>query len=245
MSNSSNIIAWLVPTARGSFADKATQLACNDFRSVSTDSSPILTARLPNLVTSKPAKAIQLSFDQAPKRPGSFVLGSDPAHCDVVLPSLPGISPRHCALSFDAEGRLVLNDYSDRGTQVWYDWESNGDQTDYTWILSSGNSDGFPSTVQRITIDIQGVRFQIVVNDHSADWDTYRENVHAFVQQPAWTDGLTSGWDRASIDPVAPLFSTTPMFQHIFVKSLGDEPVGEMYLWNLARPWEPMVKAAA
>ncbi|KAH6897337.1 hypothetical protein B0T10DRAFT_182726 [Thelonectria olida] len=243
--NTSNVIAWLVPTARGSFADKATHLITNIFRTVATDSSPLLASRLPNLVTSKPAKAIQLSFDQAPKRPGSFVLGSDPLRCDVVLPSLPGIASRHCEVSFDAEGRLVLNDFSDRGTQVWYDWESNGDQTDYTWLLSSGCSHGFPSTVQRITIDIQGVRFQLVVNDHSADWDAYRTNVEAFVKQPSWTDGLTSGWDRTSVNPVVPLFSSIPSFQHIFVKSIGEEPSGEMYLWNLSRPWEPMVKAAA
>ncbi|KAK7402445.1 hypothetical protein QQX98_011806 [Neonectria punicea] len=245
MSSPSDVIAWLVPTARGSFADKATHLPSNDFRAVSTASSPILASRLPNLITSKPAKAIQLSFNNAPKRPGSFVLGSDPAHCDVVLPSLPGIAPRHCALSFDAEARLVLNDFSHCGTQVWYDWESNGDQTDYTWILSSGYSHGFPNTVQRITIDIQGVRFQVIVNDHEADWDAYREKVDAFLQQPAWIDGLSFGWDRASITPVAPLFSSVPLFQHIFVKSLGDEPVGEVYLWNMARPWEPMVRAAA
>ncbi|KAM0420922.1 hypothetical protein ACHAPT_011312 [Fusarium lateritium] len=241
----SNIIAWLVPTARNSIADKATHLPSNISRTVLTTSSQTLTSRLPNLLASRPPRAIQLTFDAAPKRSGSFVLGTDPATCDVVLPPLSGIDARHCELSFDAEGRLVLNDFSERGTQVWYDWESNGDQTDYTWILSSGAQHGFPSTVQRITVDIQGVRFQIVVNDHSDDWDAYHEKVDEFLQQPAWTEGLSAGWDRGSVTPVAPLFSTVPLFQHIFVKALGEEPVGEVYLWNLARPWEPMVKAAA
>ncbi|CAM1509410.1 Fc.00g031490.m01.CDS01 [Cosmosporella sp. VM-42] len=241
----SNIIAWLVPTARGSQADKATHLPSNTHLTVPANSSTTLTSRLPNLLTSKPEKAIQLCFDQPPKRPGRITLGTDAESCDVVLPALAGISARHCALNFDAESRLTLEDFSLLGTQVWYDWDSNGDQTDYTWILSSGYSHGFPSTVQRITIDIQGVRFQVVVNDHSSDWDTYKTNVDAFREQPAWMDGLSAGWDRASITPVAPLFSAIPLFKHIFVKSLGEQPVGEVYLWNMAKPWEPMVRAAA
>lgn len=242
----SNIIAWLVPTARGSFADKATHLLTNNSRTVPTTSSPLLASHLPSLTTSKPARAIQLAFDHPPRRPGSLVLGSDPLLADVVLPSLPGVDPRHCALSFDADARLVLTDFSRAGTQVWYDWESSGDQTDYTWLLGAApGSREFPATVRRITIDVQGVRFQLVVNDHSADWDAYRANVEAFVQQPSWSDGLTPGWEPESVVPVAPLFSSVPSFQHIFVKSLGDEPSGEVYLWNLSRPWEPMVKAAA
>lgn len=245
MSSPQNIIAWLVPTARGSYADKATNMAENAHRAISTSSSDFLSSHLPDLKTSRPQKAVQLTFDQAPKRPGSFVLGTDPHRCDVVLPKLPGISSQHCSLGFDGENRLVLDDFSERGTQVWYDWDSVGDKTDYSWILSSGGTQGFPDAVRRITIDIQGVRFHLVVNDHSADWDAYKTRVDTFCAQPNWVDGLTYGWDRASVDPVMPLFSATPLFKHIFVKSLGDKPVGEFYIWNLARPWEPMVKATA
>lgn len=237
-------IAWLVPTMRGSHADKASCMAENAFRSVPIFSSPYLSSRLPNLITSRPDYAIRLGFDQAPKRPGSFVLGTDPSVCDVVLPRLPGISSQHCALAFDAESRLVLDDFSEKGTQVWYDWDSNGDRTDYSWVLSSGASHGFPGAVQRIVVDIQGVRFQVVVDDHSADWDSYEASVDAFCQEPSWVDGLTLGWDRVSLAPIAPLFAAAPLFQHIYVKSIGEDPVGEFYLWNLARPWEPMVKAA-
>ncbi|KAF5018969.1 hypothetical protein F66182_9032 [Fusarium sp. NRRL 66182] len=241
----SNVIAWLVPTARNSLADKATHLPSNISRAVLTSSSPTLTSSIPNLLASRPPRALKLSFDSPPKRPGSFVIGSDPITCDVVLPSMPGIDARHCELSFDAEGRIVLNDFSQAGTQVWYDWESNGDQTDYTWILSSGSEQGFPSMVQRITVDIQGVRFQIVVNNHSADWDAYHDKVEDFTRRPSWSEGLSAGWGRASVTPIPPLFANAPLFQHILVKALGDEPMGEVYLWNLARPWEPMVKAAA
>ncbi|KAI9162953.1 hypothetical protein HJFPF1_04548 [Paramyrothecium foliicola] len=245
MSSPQNVIAWLVPTARGSYADRATNMAENAFRTISISSSESLASRLPNFQVSRPQKAIQFAFDQAPKRPGSFVLGTDPHRCDVVLPKLPGIAPQHCSLGFDGESRLVLDELSEKGTQVWYDWDSVGDKTDYSWILSSGYSHGFPNTVHRIIIDIQGVRFQVVVNDHSADWDAYKASVESFCAQPSWVDGLTYGWDRVSLAPIVPLFSAAPLFQHIYVKSLGDKQVGEFYIWNLSKPWEPMVKATA
>jgi hypothetical protein len=245
-----NVIAWLVPTARGSYADKATHMPENAFRTVSTalpsPAADFLASRLPALQTSRPQRALQLRFDQAPKRPGgSFVLGTDPHGCDVVLPKLPGIAPRHCSIGFDEQGRLVLDDFSDRGTQVWYDWDSVGDKAGHSWVLSSGSQHGFPDAVRRITVDVQGVRFQIVVNDHSADWDTYHASVDAFCAPPAWSDGLTLGWDRGSLAPIVPLFSAAPLFQHIFVKDLGEKQVGEFYVWNLSRPWEPIVKATA
>lgn len=246
MDTQDNVIAWLVPTARGTYADKATNKLENRHLTTSTaKDGTYLSSRLPALSANTPSKAIALSFNQAPKRPGSFVLGTDPERCDVVLPTVPGVSLQHCSLSFDAESRLVLNDFSDKGTQVWYDWDSNGDQTEYTWILSSGSAQGFPSLVNRILIDIQGIRFQIVVNDHLKNWDAYHDDVTKFCQQPAWAAELSVGWDRASVAPVAPLFTVAPLFQNIFVKSLNDDLVGGMYLWNLAKPWEPMVKAAA
>jgi hypothetical protein len=245
-----NVIAWLVPTARGSYADKAAHMPENAFRTVSTTlpsaAADLLASRLPDLQTSRPQRALQLRFDQAPKRPGgSFILGTDPHGCDVVLPRLPGIAPRHCSIGFDEQGRLVLDDFSDRGTQVWYDWDSVGDKAGHSWVLSSGSQHGFPDAVRRITVDVQGVRFQIVVNDHSADWDTYHASVDAFCAPPAWSDGLTLGWDRGSLAPIVPLFSAAPLFQHIFVKDLGEKQVGEFYVWNLSRPWEPIVKATA
>ncbi|OAQ61461.1 serine/threonine protein kinase [Pochonia chlamydosporia 170] len=237
MSNTQDIIAWLVPTARGTPADKATNIQANNSRTVSTSSSSYLSSKLSD-ISSKPQRAIQLCFSRAPRRLGSFVLGTDPNLCDVVLPKMAGISAQHCSISFDAESRLVLDDFSERGTQVWYDWECSGDQRDYSWILSSGSAYGFPSTVQRIAIDIQGVRFQLVVNDHSDNWDAYKANVDAFCEQPSWTDGFTSDWDTD-------VMYAQPLFQHIFVKGHGGEPTGEIYLWDMSRPWEPMVRAAA
>lgn len=238
-SHPDDIIAWLVPTTHHSWADKSTQLPENASRIISsTNSYPYLSSRLSNLTNHAPGRAIQLTFSQPPKRPGSFILGTDPRTCDIILPSVEGISKQHCAISFDAQSRLVLSDFSERGTQVWYDWESNGDRTDYSWILSSGCSDEFPSMVQRITVDIQGVRFQVVVNDH-LDWNTFREQVDSFCEQPSWEDA--SSW----VDTSLLLSSAMDSFQHVVVKNTTSEPIGEVYLWNLARPWEPMVKASA
>ena len=243
MASHENVIAWLVPTARGTSADKATNMAENMFRTINTTSSTYLSSCLPNLIASQPEKALQLTFDQTPKRPGRFILGTDPRSCDIILPSsVPGVARQHCSLSFDAESRLVLEDFSDSGTQVWYDWESLGDKTDYTWVLASA-----PGTTQRITVDIQGLRLRVVLNHHpDRDMEAFEKRVEEFCRLPSWTEGLTCGWDRASVAPVLPLFTIEPLFRHIFVKGLvADEPRGEIYLWNMARPWEPMVKAAA
>ncbi|KAL6874267.1 hypothetical protein HDV57DRAFT_242852 [Trichoderma longibrachiatum] len=235
-----DIIAWLVPTSLHSLSDKATQLPENASRIISyTPSYTRLSSRLSNLTHNVPGRAIQLAFSQPPKRPGSFIIGTDPRTCDIVLPCVEGISKQHCALTFDAQSRLVLSDFSEWGTQVWYDWESNGDRTDYAWLLSSGCSHEFPNMVRRITVDIQGVRFQVVVNDHTADWDAFRERVDRFCEQPSWEDD--SPWaDAASV-----LSSTVAPFQPVVVREATSEPFGEVYLWNLARPWEPMVKASA
>jgi hypothetical protein len=236
MSNTQDIIAWLVPTTRGTSADKATNLPANTQRTISTSSSSHLSSKLSNILpNSLPQKAIQLCFSQPPRQPGSFVLGTDPNCCDVLLPQMPGISAQHCAISFDAESRLVLDDFSERGTQVWYDWECSGDQRDYSWVLSS--LPGFPSTAQRIAVDIQGVRFQVIVNDHSADWEAYKSKVDDFCEQTQvpWTDDFA--WDPS------PSTHVQPLIQHIFVKGPDGEPTGEVYLWDMSRPWEPMIRA--
>lgn len=240
MAASQDIIAWLVPTARNTPADKATRLSANTPLTVSTSSSAHLASRLPT-PPGAPQAAIQLAFTHRARRPGIFTLGSDPSHCDVLLPGLAGISKQHCAIGFDAQSRLILDDFSESGTQVWYDWACNGDQRHYSWVLSSGADDGFPSAVRRITLDIQGVRFLVVVNDHSADWEGYRRRVGAFCEQaPRESDCLIAPWDAD-----AAWYVEQPMIQHVFVKRRAGEPSGDVYLWDTSRPWEPMVKASA
>ncbi|KAK5992159.1 hypothetical protein PT974_05559 [Cladobotryum mycophilum] len=239
-----DIIAWLIPTSRHSWADKSTHLPENTLltTTIPPSKSPFPSSPLSHhhhLTTEKPPKrALRLSFNTPTKQPGAFVIGTDARTCDIVLPNLRGISSQHCSLGFDAEARLTLTDFSESGTSVWYDWESNGDQTDYSWILSAGcSSTAFPAMAQRITIDIQGIRFQLVVNDHSSDWDAYRAKVDDLSELPY--EDTTAPWE----DSTWPV--DQPLFQSIVVKNLDNQPAGEVYLWNLARPWEPMVKASA
>lgn len=78
----------------------------------------------------------------------------------------------------------------------------------------------------------------MVVNDRSEDWDSFREQVDQFCEQPSWEDATY--WTDSS--PLLP--SEMSAFQHIIVKNTS-EPAEELYLWNLERPWEPMVKASA
>ncbi|EGP82394.1 uncharacterized protein MYCGRDRAFT_106589, partial [Zymoseptoria tritici IPO323] len=51
---------------------------------------------------------LQLTFSYGPKAGPGFLLGTDPNSCDIVLPRRPGISRRHCYLTFDSERRLTV-----------------------------------------------------------------------------------------------------------------------------------------
>ena len=248
---SSDTIAWLVPTANSTPAHKATLIPSNSHLTIPISSNTQLSSLLSSFA-STPTHALQLSFSSRPKHHGRFTIGTDPLTCDVVLPPLPGISPQHCYMSFDAEARLTLEDVSQRGTQVWYDWESKGDQTDYTWTLGRGAAaapantrGGFPNNAQRIIIDIQSVRFQVVLSNHSSDRDAYARKVEEFCETPSWSGGLAAAWVGGVCAPMAQLCSSVPMFHHIYVKNLGEEHVGEFYMWDLARPWEALVKVTA
>jgi hypothetical protein len=239
-----DVIAWLVPTTRHSSADKATCLPLNTAHTVSTSDIPQLQSLNSNTYSS-PTRAIQLTFSQETLISGRFTLGTDLDTCDVLLPPLPNISAEHCCIEFDAESRLVLHDFSRSGTQVWYDWECAGDKTDYTWLLSGEPGDVFPSSAARIVLDIQGVRFQLLVNDRSADWEVYRGQVDDFTASTdaTETDADVEGQGDGDVD--LEVWFAEPCIQHVFVKGVGGEHTGEVYLWDTSRPWEPMVRASA
>ncbi|UNI21231.1 hypothetical protein JDV02_007240 [Purpureocillium takamizusanense] len=112
----------------------------------------------------------------------------------------PFISRQHCALTFDDAARLVLHDFSARGTAVWLGWESAGDLVDHTWVLSGpppppppppsvvapdpvADPDAMITTTTpivtatmaaatpRTVIDIQGAHFQLLLNTRLAAAD--------------------------------------------------------------------------
>ncbi|OLN87113.1 hypothetical protein CCHL11_06459 [Colletotrichum chlorophyti] len=288
---SSNVIAWLLPASTNQPAQETLRLPQNANRFVPVPSSYDPTVQTPNpnttpdtidpsLLTNAqlsfqqvtgPRSALELSFTKPPKNNTCFVLGTDPERCDILLPKLPNIGPVHCHLTFDADQRLVIRDTSSAGTAVWYDGASTGDHTQESWILSSGLTHGFPSTVDRITIDIQTVRFQLVVNEiHLTQPDVYAGLVDDFMSPPAGDKDAAEcdfyfnfdfdlGFDLSydydydfdfdmtddeKDDVLAPLPSVVPP---VFVKYLLASDDGlppQTYLWNMARPWEPLVKAA-
>ncbi|KAM3515065.1 hypothetical protein MY11210_001303 [Beauveria gryllotalpidicola] len=251
MTSPQDIIAWLVPAPNCPAAEKAVIMPENASRLTLCAETVFLSSRIRTslLADGPPRHALALTFTgQPPRRHGRFVIGTDARHCDIVLPKLDGIAPQHCSVGFDDLSRLTLDDSSETGTQIWYDWDCAGDQRHYSWILTSGYTDGFPSNVRCITVDIQGVRFQIIANDHSSEKEAFAEKVAALCAQ--------SEPDAAQIDALwseppctSPLnifaFPPLPVLRHIVVKSLGENPSDEVYLWDMCRPWEPMVKASA
>ncbi|TQV95383.1 tousled-like kinase [Cordyceps javanica] len=252
---SQDIIAWLVPASNCPAAERAVHMSENASRLIHCADADFLSSRIKTSLLAgggggPPRHALALTFTtQPPRRHGRFVLGTDPRHCDIVLPKLDGIAPQHCSVGFDGLSRLTLDDFSETGTQVWYDWDCAGDRRDHSWLLTSGYADdAFPSRVQCITADIQGVRFQIVANDHSSDRDAFAAKVDALCGQSepaaAQLDALWS--EPPCVSPFNALtFSALPVLRHIIVKSLGNNPDDQVYLWDMERPWEPMVKASA
>lgn len=218
-----NVIGWLVPRPNSAPATQTTLLPDNSLLSIRVSSSSYLSSQLG---LGAPENAIELSFDRLPKNHGRYVLGSDPKVCDIVLPSLPHISAQHCSLGFDSQCRLTLDDFSECGTQVWYGWESNGDRTNYTWTLDSQSPQ---------SIDIQGVKFQIIMNQQ-ADWAAFKTKVDSMYQASVVTP-IDTAVKKLSPSPGG-CFTALPARQHVVVSA-------EVYVWDLERPWEPMVKAAA
>lgn len=247
MTPSQDIIAWLVPAPNCLAAEKAVHMSENASYLVPCAETDFLSSRIKtSLLTSGPPRhALALTFTaRPPRRHGRFVIGTDAGQCDIVLPKLDGIAPQHCSIGYDGLSRLTLDDFSETGTQVWYDWDCAGDQRDYSWVLTSGYTDGFPGNVQCITVDIQGIRLQVIANDHSSDKEAFAAKVDTLCAQsePAAAQ-LEALWGEPQCTPLNTLaFSALPILRHIIVKSLGSNFDDEVYIWDMERPWEPMVK---
>lgn len=243
----SNTIAWLIPSAGNRWAAEAMRMPQNSprridvspcFDSIPEDDESSSEKENDTVLSVKPPRsALSLSFDRKPRGLRGFVIGTDPKSCDIVLPKVRGVSRRHCHITFDAEKRLVLRDTSKHGTAVWYDGHSNGDRRQYSWLLSSGFSYGFPSSVGRIVIDIQTIRFQIVVNACLPQSDFYQAQVDDFLASVSPVSLLPG---RDSLMP-APLQIQRPVFVKYTI-AVDEDAAPETYLWNASKPWEPMVK---
>lgn len=222
-----NAIAYLIPSYGNTHAQQTIKSPQNT--NLHTPSLPSSATANTSLNPSTPytGPALRLSFSHTPPSPQGFLLGTDPA-CDVVLPSLPGISRRHCYITFDAGYRLVLRDISKNGTAVWFGHRCEGDRRGAEWVLGGeGKEQG------RVVIDVQGVRFQVVVNERG---EGYRQRVDEFLARLEERDAV-----------VPPLFSVVSwerrgrertFVKHTFLEE-GKSP--QTFLWNVARPWDPVI----
>jgi hypothetical protein len=91
--------------------------------------------------------------------------------------------------------------------------------------------------VKRIVIDIQTIRFQIIINDPSVDLDGYTQRVNQFLDrvarrhEPTFEGSLLSTVEEDS----------QPVYLKYTLQS-GFGATEQTFLWNTARPWEPIVR---
>lgn len=97
----------------------------------SEPASPASTAKDGDESPKEHHASLQLTFSVGPRAGRGFVIGRDP-DCDIIMPQkLKMISQHHCALTFDGERRLILQDYSRHGTIVTYNGQ--GGECDATF----------------------------------------------------------------------------------------------------------------
>ena len=189
---------------------------------------------------------IYLSFNPGPRGSRGFEIGTNP-NCDIVLPKLEHISRVHCALTFDDQRRLILQDYSSNGTIVEYDGEGGKSRRTFItvndgkerhhhfkWILGG---DRVPRRTENIVIDIQGIRFHINVFNHDGNLGQYNINVDGFLRQAQANDELPLG--KFSIQSLpstaAPSGAQTPSHDPIRLKQ---ETLGRGSFAVVRRYWD-------
>ncbi|PQE10726.1 kinase-like domain protein [Rutstroemia sp. NJR-2017a WRK4] len=148
---------------------------------------------------------LQLTFNFGPKAGNGLVFGTDENFCDIVLPQfLKKISRHHCYLTFDEKRRLILRDISRHGTIVRYDGEGGEKRQNivtrhekgesqhqcFTWILSGA---GVPDESKNIVIEIQGIKFEIIVSKYNMQSDFYKEIVDQFLARADANERLPFG----------------------------------------------------
>ncbi|KAK3687147.1 kinase-like domain-containing protein [Podospora appendiculata] len=137
---------------------------------------------------------LELRFSDGPRASTGFVFGKDPDVSDVVLPSIPGISRQHFALTYkntfeDGRYRLVVRDLGSlRGTTVTYNAKGEHLRRKFDWIIAGFE---FPNQAKSIIIQLHDdVKFRIVVAHHDVASSAYISNVERFLQGAAQSDAL-------------------------------------------------------
>lgn len=179
-------------------------------------------------------EGLQLTFTLGPKAAPGFWLGTAEC-CDIVLPpSLPSISRRHCFLSFDEEGRLIVRDHSKHGTIVEYDGKGKERRRNFTWII--GGHIG-PDNTKKIVIELNTkLRFRILVSKPSFP-TTYSDNVKMFRANFAAETSLPLGalGIQSNASTAASSGTSSPTGDHIF---LGEKKLGSGSFATVFRVWD-------
>ncbi|KAK3064933.1 hypothetical protein LTS18_002095 [Coniosporium uncinatum] len=122
---------------------------------------------------------LQVTFDQPPKNGQEYVFGTDPRVCDVLLGKRRGegsISGTHFCITFDAQRRVTLRDFSRCGTAVSYDGQGKGQKrSHFTWIIFHG--------FEEIEVELSGTKFvfRIILAEHEECESDYLTHVDAFL----------------------------------------------------------------
>ena len=193
------------------------------------------TISLEDVVTQAPnytPPGLRLTFSAGPKAGGGFVIGTDRSRCDIVLPNLGKISRRHCSLTFDAQRRLILRDFSRHGTILTYDGKGGEIRHHFTWILSGK----FVEKVKRLIIQFQELQFQIIILKHETHLDLYMKNIDQFLLQANVDDELTFGAlgiqsTSSTAHQSGVLTPQTPIY-------VGQERIGSGNFSHVNRAWD-------
>ncbi|KAG4430848.1 hypothetical protein IFR05_013664 [Cadophora sp. M221] len=180
---------------------------------------------------------LQLAFNSGPKAGPGLVLGTDP-DCDIVLPQLRKISRRHCYITFDSQRRLILRDFSHYGTIVSYNGKGEKARRRFTWILGGPPVSQRNEPIEPIVIEIQKIRFRIIISKHDQDPDLYIANVDQFLlgaldfQSGSSTATVSGATSPLPIDPIRIEQETLGTGAFAIVKRHWDVSTGIEYAYK-------------
>lgn len=122
---------------------------------------------------------LELRFSHKLKGGLGIVFGTNRNSCDIVLPHLPGISRRHCYITFDDQRRLIVRDISSYGTIVTYDRKGRERRSKFKWIIGGHQ---VPDKTETIVVEIlPNLKFQIFVSKDHLHPDLFFDNVGQFL----------------------------------------------------------------
>lgn len=188
-------------------------------------------------------EGLQLTFTFGPKAMPGFYLGTNHRRCDILLPGIPSISRHHCYLTFDEEGRLIVQDCSKNGTIVRYDGKGGEKRCNFTWIIGG---DEVPDNTREIVIQLDTkLQFQILVSKPSC-LATYSDNVEKFRLNLAETSlPLGALGIQSNASTAAPSGTSTPAGDPIFLDQgiLGSGSFATVHrVWNVSNGIEYALK---